>query len=139
MVDALADLTRLETLHKQNPSDSLLTQLKTTRDLITQLSAADVARNLMWSKQRFYEKGNKADSLLARCLKKRQENKTISKIRTRSGETTTNPEAIAQEFLQYYTDLYNHATPTPTGEINQAEATSSFLRPLNLPTLSSRA
>ncbi|CAH2315274.1 Hypothetical predicted protein [Pelobates cultripes] len=70
LTDALTTLTKLETQHKQNPSDTLLTQLTSTRELLKRLSAADVARNLMWTKQRFYEKGNKADSLLANCLKK---------------------------------------------------------------------
>ncbi|CAH2324832.1 Hypothetical predicted protein, partial [Pelobates cultripes] len=74
------------------------------------LSTADVARNL-------YEKSNKADSLLANCLKKQQDNKKFSKIRNRNGEIMNSPDKIAQEFLQYYTNLYNHTeSPLSTGD-----------------------
>ncbi|CAH2295254.1 Hypothetical predicted protein, partial [Pelobates cultripes] len=121
-----------------NPSEHLLSQLKSTREQISQLSAADVARNLMWSKQRFYEKGNKADSLLARCLRKKQDQKKISKIKTQNGELSTDSEIIAREFLKYYSDLYNHNTTTSTGEAAHTDAISSFLKPLNLPTLSTQ-
>ncbi|CAH2296666.1 Hypothetical predicted protein [Pelobates cultripes] len=69
LTTALAELTRLETLHKQAPSDQLLAHITATRERITQLSKTDVAKNLMWTKQRFYEKGNKADSLLAHYIK----------------------------------------------------------------------
>ncbi|CAH2251256.1 Hypothetical predicted protein [Pelobates cultripes] len=92
LINALAELTRLETLHKQNPSDQLLAQLTSTRELIKQLSRVNVARNLMWTKQSFYEKGNKADSLLAHCLKKRQDIKRISKIQRNNEQTGPNSQ-----------------------------------------------
>ncbi|CAH2313222.1 Hypothetical predicted protein [Pelobates cultripes] len=140
LMEALADLTKLEKLHKQNPSDDLLKQLATTREHLRRLSTADVAWNLMWTKQRCYEKGNKADSLLAHCLKKRQDNKRITKIKTSRGEITNNPDIIAQEFLQYYTNLYNHSDPPPpTGDTSQKDRISSFLQSLNLPTLPAQA
>ncbi|CAH2221203.1 endonuclease, partial, partial [Pelobates cultripes] len=114
LTEALATLKELETQHKQNPSDALLARLTTTRVLLKRLSTADVARNLMWTKQRFYEKGNKVDSLLANCLKKTAgQQQKISKIRPSKGEITNHPDEITHEFL--HQSIQPHQIPTSNG------------------------
>ncbi|CAH2251546.1 Hypothetical predicted protein, partial [Pelobates cultripes] len=67
----------------------------------------DSAKALLWSKLFYYDKANKADTLLARRLKQRSENKQIHKITT-PGVTTEDPDEIAKVFQKYFETLYDH-------------------------------
>ncbi|CAH2330532.1 Hypothetical predicted protein, partial [Pelobates cultripes] len=68
--------------------------------------AKDSQRALQWSKQLFYEKSNKADTLLTRKLRPKTYNKRISKINS------------PRIFSQYFTTLYNH-NPDPSQTLKQ--------------------
>ncbi|CAH2330497.1 Hypothetical predicted protein, partial [Pelobates cultripes] len=63
---------------------------------------------LLWTRQMFYEKSNKADSLLANRLKKKRQRNRITVINTSDGQTQNLPEQIAETFTQFYTSLYDH-------------------------------
>ncbi|CAH2251574.1 Hypothetical predicted protein [Pelobates cultripes] len=104
----MTELRRLETEHKKDPNPTTLTKLTAARNLLKTLTQADTAKVLMWLKQKYYEKGNKADTMLARRLKKRTEAKRITSIRTNNGTLTDCPASIGKIFQDYYTDLYNH-------------------------------
>ncbi|CAH2222917.1 Hypothetical predicted protein [Pelobates cultripes] len=101
----MAEIHRLEALHKLNPQPSIQIQLTAARELLKRITAEDTARALMWLKQKYYEKSNKADSMLARKLKHRIQSKQILQVRTPTGQTSDIPEQIGQIFQTYYTDL----------------------------------
>ncbi|CAH2284025.1 Hypothetical predicted protein, partial [Pelobates cultripes] len=61
-------LRNLESQHKQNPTETLLEQIKTHQQTIKAYIAKDSQKALQWSKQLFYDKSNKADTLLVRKL-----------------------------------------------------------------------
>jgi len=63
---------------------------------------------LRFTKQRYYEMGNRASRLLAFQLRKAQTNRIISKIRRpNSKQMLANPLEIAGAFADYYEKLYD--------------------------------
>ncbi|XP_063297700.1 adhesion G protein-coupled receptor F5-like [Pelobates fuscus] len=137
LMDTISEIGRLETLHKQNPTPSLFDQLSSARTLLKRLSLSATAKALTWTKQKYYEKGNKADSMLAKRLKHLTDSKRISKIRTSDGTLSRDPHTIGKTFQQYFTSLYNH-TPNPQTDLTQT-LTDDFLKTLSLPSLTDTA
>ncbi|CAH2300980.1 Hypothetical predicted protein, partial [Pelobates cultripes] len=75
----------------------------------------DSQKALQWRKRLFYEKSNKADTLLARNLHQTPQTKHINQINSPGGSTHDKPDRIALIFSQYFTSLYNHnPAPSPT-------------------------
>ncbi|CAH2292027.1 Hypothetical predicted protein [Pelobates cultripes] len=64
----LTTLRTLEAKHKLNPTPDLTEQIKKCQTDIKEFMAKDSTKALLWSKQFFYDKANKADTLLARRL-----------------------------------------------------------------------
>ncbi|CAH2276903.1 Hypothetical predicted protein, partial [Pelobates cultripes] len=92
----MAEIHRLEVLHKRNPLSDTLTTLTEARALLKSLTLNDTLKVLMWLNQKYYEKNNKADTMLARCLKQRIESKQISQIRMITGRTTNSSERVEE-------------------------------------------
>ncbi|CAH2250623.1 endonuclease, partial, partial [Pelobates cultripes] len=98
----------------------------------------DSQRALLWTKQLFYNKSNKADSLLAHKLCQKTQAKNIDKIKSPRGTTYTTPDRIASVFAAYFTELYNHRSETrqnPNHPIDP-QAIESYLGDIPLPALS---
>ncbi|CAH2275421.1 Hypothetical predicted protein, partial [Pelobates cultripes] len=57
--------------HKIDPSLDKLAQIQTHQRAIKTFMAKDSKKALLWTKQLFYDKSNKADSLLARKLRQK--------------------------------------------------------------------
>ncbi|CAH2252456.1 Hypothetical predicted protein, partial [Pelobates cultripes] len=74
--------------------------------------AKDATKALLWTKQLYYDKANKADTLLARNFKQRHKNKQIHKITTPGGEITEDPDRIAKVFQNYFGTLHDHSPET---------------------------
>ncbi|CAH2313022.1 Hypothetical predicted protein, partial [Pelobates cultripes] len=93
---------------KLDPTPELSKQIKQCQTDIKEYMAKVLTKALLWSKQFFYDKANKADTLLARILKQRTAQKLIDKIATPDGSITEDPDKIAGVFQKYFTNLYDH-------------------------------
>lgn len=65
-----------------------------------------VAKSLLWTKQTYYDQGEKAGKLLAWRIKKMQADRSISSIKTDTGELSTDPIEINTSFKKFYEKLY---------------------------------
>lgn len=70
----------LETQHKTTRMSNINTELKEARKALDKLLSYKAEGALRFSKQRYYEMGNKASRLLAFQLRKAQANRTVSKV-----------------------------------------------------------
>lgn len=82
------------------------------------LALGQVEKALNRLKQLYYDKGNKAHSLLARKLSKRSHTTTSHQIKNRLGCLLSHPQDIAHSFDEFYTTLNNnpgipHKPPPP--------------------------
>ena len=90
---------------------------------------------LRFSRQRYYEMGNRASRLLAFQLCKAQANRTVSKVyHPTQSKTVSQPKDIADAFASFYQSLYKEPRLQTLGE-----DTETFLTGLNLPKLSEEA
>lgn len=87
----------------------------------------------MWLKQSYYDQGEKAGKLLAWRVKKIQSERTINSIMTCSGNLSTDPLEINNNFREFYENLYR-------SECSQtAEERDTFLDRLQFRTLTEDA
>ncbi|CAH2221287.1 Hypothetical predicted protein [Pelobates cultripes] len=101
--------------------------------------AKDATKALQWTKQMFYEKSNKADTLLARRLRKRQQAKQITTIHTPTGQPTDIPNKIAETFQKYFTDLYDHSPQHRQDDGPLRDNIQTLLAKAHIPTLTTEA
>ncbi len=93
------------------------------------LSTHQAVRNLLKTKQKFYEHGEKAGRLLTHQLRQITSNSEITEINTGPGVTPCDPKLINSQYKKYYLDLYTSNTDANTCTIQ------SFLDSLDIPTL----
>ena len=93
------------------------------------LSAHKVVSNLLKTKQKFYEHGEKAGRMLAHQLQQSTSNSQIIEINIGPRVTTSDPNLINDQFKKYYSNLYLSGADTNTAKIR------SFLNSLDAPTL----
>lgn len=106
----------LEKAHKRTQSISTLQELSQVRaELVDELNKR-TKRNFILSQKMFYEYGNKAGRLLVRVLCVKRATTTIHCIHDLTGKKLTNNDHIADQFVRYYTQLYNLKTNTPQTE-----------------------
>ena len=92
----------------------------------------EIQKNIIYTKQKYYESGPKFAKLLARKLQKQQADSTIHKIRDPvSISTVYKQKDIQVAFQNYYKHLY--AQP----HLEKEDQTRGFLKSLKLPVLSS--
>eukprot|EP00079_Xenopus_tropicalis_P032749 XP_017946520.1 PREDICTED: UDP-Gal:betaGlcNAc beta 1,4- galactosyltransferase, polypeptide 1, gene 1 isoform X1 [Xenopus tropicalis] len=123
-------MQQLEDQLKTNPNDTKSKQeLEKTKTELNLLLTEKEITNLQWTKQKFYRKANKADTMMARQLSNKFNKSPFTQIRLKDGSLTANPERITQEFATYYHTLYQkHKDPNPT-------LLQQFLNQANLPPL----
>ncbi|KAF7649839.1 hypothetical protein LDENG_00134980 [Lucifuga dentata] len=93
------------------------------------LSTCQVEKNVLRSKQKLYEHGDKAGKILAHQLKQTTANLQISEINITQGVTTCVPQLINDQFREYNARLYASDV-----EVNR-HTIQSFLDALDIPTL----
>uniref|UniRef100_A0A8P4G9K3 Reverse transcriptase domain-containing protein n=1 Tax=Dicentrarchus labrax TaxID=13489 RepID=A0A8P4G9K3_DICLA len=93
------------------------------------LSTHKVVSNLLKTKQKFYEHGEKAGRMLAHQLRQSTSNSQIPEINIAPGVTTSDPNLINCQFKKYYSNLYLSDADTNPAKIQ------SFLDSLDAPTL----
>ncbi|XP_075040278.1 volume-regulated anion channel subunit LRRC8C-like [Mixophyes fleayi] len=134
------ELQSLEAKHKATPDPSILLALRETKAQLDLLLSKQVAKRLKWLRQSFYEKGDKADKILAARLRSERSHKNIISIRDSKNQLLHDPAAIREAFQQYYSALYNLPSP-PASNPQQSNSSliSDFLAKSKLPKLSPQA
>lgn len=75
------------------------------------LSTAKIEKQLLHSKQHYFEMGDKAGKLLAHQTRARALSRLIPRIESPSGNVVTDPKMVNDVFLSYYSDLYSSDCP----------------------------
>uniref|UniRef100_A0A8C5Q236 Reverse transcriptase domain-containing protein n=1 Tax=Leptobrachium leishanense TaxID=445787 RepID=A0A8C5Q236_9ANUR len=117
LTSLLDEIRTLETSHKTDQSALLYQQLLDSRKRLNGLLQADIRFMAVKSRAFFALQENKPGRLLARLLRKRQEQSYVSHVKLRANTLTTRPDEILQEFVRYYTDLYNGRDETQTPDL----------------------
>lgn len=89
-----------------------------------------ISRAIVFTKQKHFEFGDKPHKLLARQLRKLENDRAIHKINSETGLTLTSHKEFNDRFMQFYKNLYAskpNASP---------DAVQSFLDKCDLPSLS---
>ena len=93
----------LEIQHKNNRSSITATELKEARKSLDKLLSYKAEGALRFSRQRYYEMGNRASRLLAFQLRKAQANRTVSKVvHPTLARTVSHPKKVADAFASFY-------------------------------------
>lgn len=96
------NIEELEREHKRTADSSTFGELRMAGDKLNDLLTVEAEGALRFTKQRYYEMGNRARRLLAFQLRKAQTNRIISKItHPTSKRILTQPKEIAEVFASY--------------------------------------
>lgn len=120
----------LENENSQSSNLETLQKLTIMRAKYDKLTTDKVAKSLMWTKQAFYDQGEKAGKLLAWRIKKQQAERAILSIKTTEDVLVTDPIEINDCFRTFYQTLYQTEC-NPNEEIQNI-----FLKDLQFQTLS---
>lgn len=118
-----------ERKHKQHPTNDNLKALNKVKMKINQIQTENIQKLLTFTRQRYYEHGNKPNRLLAYQLKKEQVERTIKGIRATNGKIIYDSDSIKENFLHFYKQLYSTQNP-------QELDIKTFLDKISLPTIS---
>ncbi|XP_073529667.1 uncharacterized protein [Phyllobates terribilis] len=129
----------LERRFASSPSTGTLRKLLATRDKLKDLSIRKVEKMLVFSKKRYYEKGNKAHTLLARQLQDRSVAAAPQALRDDEGTTHYDPGELSNIFYKFYKKLYNLQDPLAGNPEYRRSEIDSFFRRISLPVLSTEA
>ncbi|XP_069805749.1 ATP synthase subunit ATP5MJ, mitochondrial [Dendropsophus ebraccatus] len=133
--EAKQDILALERSLARRSSLRTLRRLVAARARLKELSIMKVEKLLLYSKQRFFEKGNKAHTLLANMLNDRAASRSPQVLRDSTGALKFHPTDIASLFSQYYTNLYSLPSALPSGPGARADRINEFLSGCQLPSL----
>lgn len=117
--DLLCRIKDIDDRYALNPDPSLYTdRVKLQASLnLTTTNAAMV--QLLKTKQRFFESGDKAGKLLAYQARVEATAKLIPGVKSTSGHILSKPEEINQAFVNFYSDLYTTSLPPAAHEMLQ--------------------
>lgn len=112
------ELRALELSLQVSPSLPLLKKIVCLRMTLKDLAVGQVEKALRRLKQLYYDKGNKAHSLLARKLAERSNATMPHRIKNGEGCLISHPHDIVQTFAEFNTRLCNnpeipHNPPSP--------------------------
>lgn len=120
---------QLDMENAQQPSAEKHTKISTLKYKLNELLADKICKAFIFTKQKYFEFGDKPHKLLARQLRKIENDKTIHKIRSKAGKILSAPKEINEEFKQFFKALYTPELNTPS------ETMQLFLNKCNLPSL----
>lgn len=127
----LNELKTKEKAYVDSPTSALLQEITAVRSTLDSLFTQDEETKLKFTRQRFYEHGNKPGKYLAFLTKKRSESQSIAAICDAQNSRIYDNKLINDTFKEYYCKLYT--SEQPCDALNQME---NFFSHLNLPTLS---
>lgn len=134
------NMTKLKDLEKQikaldnenarSPSTTLYRKIATLKYEYNKIMSVKISKAFLYTRQKFFEFGDKPQKLLARQLRKIENDRTIHKVKARDNTILTKPKDINDRFLDFYTDLYTSKSPLDSGNL------ANFLDKCDLPRLS---
>lgn len=131
-------LARLQSLESSLPTNPSITMLRKIVDLRAKLKSPSFQKSeklLLYTKQRYYERGNKAHTLLAKQLRDNRERLTPHTLRNAAGELVYDPEKISQMFHDYFYKLYSLPSSLPSDPVACRNKINRFLENCHLPSL----
>lgn len=112
----------------QQSRDKIIYRLLVNKKLkYNTLSTYRAEKNILRTKQRYYELGEKAHKVLSWQLKAEESSRTINQIQNEAGNITHNPKEINETFKQFYVNMYKSELPEDLTTIN------AFLSNIELP------
>ena len=121
-------LKELEKEEQTKPKVSRRKEIIKIRAEINERETKKTIAKVNKTKNQFFQKINKTDKPLARCIKKKRERTQINKIRNEEREVTTDTTEIQSIIKDYYKQLY-------ANKMDNLEETDKFLDRYNLPRL----
>lgn len=97
---------QLELAYVMVPSESAREAWISGQDSLGPLRSSAPERKWFFTKQAFYEEGEKNGCLLARIARSQQPSSAIGEIRSSLGLLVNDPELIITEIASFYADLY---------------------------------
>uniref|UniRef100_A0A3Q3H395 Reverse transcriptase domain-containing protein n=2 Tax=Kryptolebias marmoratus TaxID=37003 RepID=A0A3Q3H395_KRYMA len=122
------EVIRLEQIHKQSPILSNLKALMAVKSELNIDYTRQVQKLLLYTKQKYYEFGNKPSRMLSHLLKNQNNSRLINMIRTQNEDVSYDPKIINSTFRDFYTSLYNTDMADP-------EDITSYLSNISLPSV----
>lgn len=138
-VEYAAKLRVLESSLSSKPTVSTLRKIVDLRAKLRALSLQKTEKLLLYTRQRYYERGNRAHTLLAKQLREDRERHTPHSLRNSRGEIVYDPEVISQMFHEYFSKLYSLPSSLPPNPAVRHDRIARFLSSCRLPTLPSDA
>lgn len=111
-VEALSRLATLEKEHKRTGDKQIYTQILAERKILDSIEIPQIQKNLLFLKQRLWQKSAKNIKILAWRVKERKNSAQVKAIRSPNGNTQYLPSEIAQSFATYYKKLYSSENPS---------------------------
>lgn len=119
----------LDNENSQKPSANLNTKISNLKYEYNLLLSSKICRAFQYTKQKYFEFGEKPHKLLARQLRKMENDRTIRIINSNNEIPLTKPKDINDRFFKFYSDLYTSKA------IAEPSVMNHFLNKCNLPKL----
>lgn len=107
----MSDLEQqIKSLDKENaahPSTETYKKVLSLRYKYNQLLSDRITRSFIFTQQKYFEFGEKPHRLLARHLRKLENDRTISKVKSEHGVILTSQKDINHRFRKFYESLYS--------------------------------
>uniref|UniRef100_A0A8C5HT91 Reverse transcriptase domain-containing protein n=1 Tax=Gouania willdenowi TaxID=441366 RepID=A0A8C5HT91_GOUWI len=97
----------LEETYYKTRSEATLIELKSTRTVLNNLITRKAERDILFTKQNFFELANKPNRLLARLARNAPIKSYISAVQDENQQRQTNNRQINESFKRFYTKLYS--------------------------------
>ncbi|KAM4034741.1 LOW QUALITY PROTEIN: uncharacterized protein ACNLHF_021427 [Anomaloglossus baeobatrachus] len=133
------DLRSAEQQFRAHPTKSSLKKVIDLRTKLKEISHGKIEKLLRYSRQKYYEYGNKPHTMLARKLRDQTINSAPCAIKDTSGTPHYDPTKIAQLFHTYYTFLYSIPPSLSMSHPDRTKIVNDYLTDCHLPKLSQEA
>lgn len=123
---------QINLLDKENASHPSLDKYKHILQLrlqYNQIASAKISKSFLYLKQKHFEFGKKPQRLLARQLRKLENDRTIHKVKSKDGDGLISVKDINNRFKEFYEALYSSKTNA------EPQCIATFLDSINLPSL----
>lgn len=99
-------LKEIDDDYPTNPDPALYKRRLQLQSELALLTTNEAELQLLKSRQRFFESGDKAGKLLAQQSRAAAASRLIPSVKSSSGVTLTDPKSINETFAKFYSDLY---------------------------------
>lgn len=114
-----AKIHMLERAHKLSLAAQSYADLLKAREDLLEVLGKTIRRKYTLTQKLFYEYGNKSGKYLARVLQLGRATNTVNTIRDPTGKAYTSSEDITNQFVQYFSRLYNLRHTSDSGHLSE--------------------